>query len=151
MGGLDGADDLCQGLADDAALVGTFRAWLGDGVEGPVDRFTQSPSPYILTTGTIIADNWTDLVDGSLDAPIDVTETGGVPPMGNTTCGGSTVWTNVNTDGTTNSAHCDGWTNSAGTAARWGYSSASDGGWTAQCSGGGAVCVWVSPIYCFQQ
>jgi cysteine-rich repeat protein len=154
LGGLDGADDLCQGLADDAGLAGTFRAWLGDGDEGPADRFIRSPDAYVRTDGTMIAADWDDLVDGMIDAPISLTEAEGAPPTGNTTCNGggeSTAWTNVNANGTTNTAHCDGWTNAGGSGARWGYTTETSADWTDACSGVGPVCASVSPIYCFQQ
>jgi cysteine-rich repeat protein len=155
MGGLVGADALCQGLATAAGLPGVYMAWLSDGVDNPTTRFNQSAVPYVLVTGEQVADNWADLVDGSLDTAIDTTETGGAVPIGNTSCNGGgfpTVWANVTqTGGTANAGHCVAWDDANGQAAGWGLASDTTGWWTEWCSGGGAVCVWTSPIYCFQQ
>src|SRR5829696_1025127 len=77
LGGLSGADAKCQGLADAAGLPGSYQAWLSDSTSSPSSRFVPSTGPYQLINGTTIAANFTDLVDGTLLAPIDVTETGG--------------------------------------------------------------------------
>ena len=49
LGGLDGADDKCQGEADGADdLAGTYRAWLSDFTGSPSTRFeTQAAFPYV--------------------------------------------------------------------------------------------------------
>ena len=36
------------------------------------DRFTPSPGPYVRVDGVRVADDWQDLVDGELNAPINV-------------------------------------------------------------------------------
>jgi len=72
VGGVAGADTICQGLADTALLPGTFLAWISTshGNE-PETRFSRSTGNYVNTNGDVVADNWTDLVDGSaLDASI---------------------------------------------------------------------------------
>ena len=76
MGGLDGADAKCQALADAAGLPGTFKAWLSDSTGSPSTRFTQSTLRYVRVDGVKVADDWADLTDASLDAPINVTENG---------------------------------------------------------------------------
>ena len=72
VGGPEGADAICAGEAAAAGIDGEFKAWLS--VTGtPVgDRLTQSTVPYVLPDGTRIADDWNDLVDGSIQAPINV-------------------------------------------------------------------------------
>jgi hypothetical protein len=76
FGGLEGADALCASEALAAGLEGEFRAWLST-IGSPVaGRFTQSSVPYVLVDGTPIAENWEDLTDGSLLAPIDIDAAG---------------------------------------------------------------------------
>src|SRR5262245_59197581 len=93
LGGLVGADAKCQQLADGAQLPGAFKAWLSDSTTDARDRLTQATVPYIRVDGIQIADGFQDLVDGSLDAPINVTEQGDtVPPF-------QLVWTGTNEEG----------------------------------------------------
>ncbi len=92
LGGLSGADGECQALAGAASLPGVFKAWLGDNFSGPADRFTQAAVPYQRVDGVRVADDWADLTDDSLQAPINITETGGV-------FGGCCAWTNVLSNG----------------------------------------------------
>ena len=83
LGGLAGADAICQTRADSPgslAAPGTYKAWLSDATASPSTRFTQATVPYKLVNGTTVAPNWAGLVDGSLDAPIDVTEQGAALP-----------------------------------------------------------------------
>ncbi|MCA9650965.1 MAG: hypothetical protein KC501_13700 [Myxococcales bacterium] len=152
MGGLAGADAECQALANAAGLPGIYMAWLSTATESPSTRMTPSAQPYVRPDGVQVAPNWAGLVDGSLDAPINVTETGGAVPIGNTTCGGggfATVWSATNTAGNTaGGSNCSGWTSTAG-GSQWGRADQTSGSWTSWCSGG--VCTWLSPIYCVQQ
>ncbi len=79
LGGLTGADDNCQAEADDPASVvpsGTYLAWLSDGSDSPDIRFTKSAHPYILPDGTKIAEDFTDLTDGSILHTINIGSTG---------------------------------------------------------------------------
>jgi len=64
-----------------ASLPGTYKAWVSTNQANgtPATRFTQSATPYVLVNGTKIANNWADLIDGTLLAPINRTETGGNP------------------------------------------------------------------------
>jgi len=88
LGGLLGADAECQALAVAAGLPGSYMAWLSTDTESPSTRMTQSTTPYVRPDGVQVAPDWAGLVDGSLDAPIDVTEVGGAVPLGNTSCAG---------------------------------------------------------------
>jgi cysteine-rich repeat protein len=152
LGGLEGADAKCQARAEEAGLVGVYKAWLSVPGEGPSTRFTTWNRPYRLVDGTIIADNWADLTDGSLDAPIDRTELSSPAPTGNTNCGGGdqpTVWTSTDWDGTPGNVDaCAGWTTEDGSGA-WGRAGATNIFWTNWCSLG--PCSWISTLYCFQQ
>lgn len=82
FGGFAGASQKCQEAADTATLGGTWEAWISEGalftgdtsVVSPATHFTKSTVPYIRLDGIRVADNWTDLVDGYLTAPISITE-----------------------------------------------------------------------------
>ena len=82
FGGLAGADAFCQGLADAAALPGTYMAWLSDDSGSPSSRFAQSSEAYVLVDGTVVAHDWADLTDGDLQHPINVSELNGAAPAG---------------------------------------------------------------------
>jgi hypothetical protein len=79
LGGLTGADDKCQAEADGPAsivLSGTYLAWLSDGFDSPDTRFTKSSHPYMLPDGSKIAEDFTDLTDGSILHKINSDPTG---------------------------------------------------------------------------
>src|SRR5262245_61095552 len=76
LGGIAGADAICQSLAHAADLPGTYRAWLSDGNASPSTRFSRSTAPYTLVDGTLIAGNWNELTGGALQHAIDLAETG---------------------------------------------------------------------------
>ena len=54
LGGVAGADDKCQALADQAGLPGVYMAWIADSVpaSAPATRFFQAPSGLHSTAGT---------------------------------------------------------------------------------------------------
>ena len=108
LGGLTGADDKCQAEADSPASIvpsGTYLAWLSDGSDSPDTRFTKSSYPYMLPDGTKIAEDFTDLTDGSILHTIDIDSTG--KPLGL-----QFFWSGTNSDGTTvqHFVACYGWT-----------------------------------------
>ena len=76
LGGLAGADAKCPARADAAGLPGTYRAWLSTATESAGGRMTPSTLPYVLVNGVRVAANFADLVDGTLENPISVTEKG---------------------------------------------------------------------------
>lgn len=93
LGGLSGADQSCQTLADSTVLSGTWKAWLSDSVNNVNDRFTHSTYPYILIDETTkIADDWTSLTTSGLLSMINKNEK-------NKIVSNSNVWTNTNNDG----------------------------------------------------
>jgi len=97
MGGLAGADGMCQAEADDPASIvpsGTYMAWLSVGIDSPDTRFTKSSHPYVLPDGTKIAENYTDLTDGSILHALNVDATG-APVLGL-----QRMWTDTKSDGT---------------------------------------------------
>jgi len=81
LGGVSGADLKCRTLAQAADLAGanTFRAWISDGTQSPLTRFTQidvADAPYILLNGRIVAGTFTELVEQGPRTGISITETG---------------------------------------------------------------------------
>jgi hypothetical protein len=150
FGGFEAADAICQMEADAAGLSGEYKAWLSTTTEGPNTRFVHATVPYVLVDGTQVADNWTDLTDGTLHFPIGLTASGGTPVE-------DWVWTNTHTDGTPANAggadpdsdSCREWTS----AAPWhsavgGWSPAILMNWTYSA---GLVCSQEYRLYCFQQ
>jgi hypothetical protein len=143
LGGLAGADGICQtraGASGSLAAPGTYLAWLSDNTASPSTRFTQASVPYKRVDGTTIADDWSDLTDGSLDVPIAIDEAG--------TSRDSLILTATQENGTSPGfSTCTNWTTGAG-ATDGGRSSLSDRNWTVgltmNCNGG-------TRLYCFQQ
>lgn len=143
LGGIAGADDECRQLAELADLPGDYKAWLSDGGNSPSTHFTRSDQPYVLTDGTIIASNWSELTDGSLDAPINRTEFGQEVS--------SYVWTSTTaTSNVVNSnSVCFNWTDgSDNNSGSVGYTSDTNSGWSYAASD---TCSSSYHIYCFRQ
>jgi len=80
--GRDAADKICDKLADNAGLPGTYKAWISgetiDGVYQPFDDFSHASVPYVMPGSPvkIVANNWDDLVSGSLVTRIYINERG---------------------------------------------------------------------------
>jgi hypothetical protein len=158
MGGLTGADALCQARADAASLGGTFRAWLGDRTTSVGSRLTHSTVRYVLVDGSVVADDWTDLTDGTLDRPINLTESGGAPPTPVPfVLDEPTVWTGSNANGTILAGvdHCLDWmvaNDGMSHSMTEGRSDVATAAWSHSRSWSGGPCAsWQRPLYCFQQ
>ena len=149
LGSLAGADAICQGLADAASLGGTYKAWLSDSTSSPATRFTPWMGSYSRPDGVTVANDWADLTDGTLDAPIYVTELGQVNPTQRT------VQTSTDTQGfgvaTSPGSYCLDWTSSAGAGVATRTNGRSDqvsGDWT---NSGTSGCTNSLRLYCFEQ
>jgi len=126
LGGPTGADKICQMAANAQTLGGMWRAWISTPAASASARLTHATVPYRLLDGTKVANNWTDLTDGSLAHAIDLSE------QGNTLTGGE-VWTSTNSNGTAATPNgCKGFTSNAGGApyAEVGLLSSKTGTWT---------------------
>jgi IPT/TIG domain len=125
LGGLAGADAFCQSLASAALLPGVFQAWLSSSTDSPTTRLRQDLGPYTNTNGDLVANDWTDLTDGSLTNAIGYDELGAFTDL--------PVWTNTTLAGgpasTTNT--CGDWSTSDSTPfAIFGNSGATGPNWT---------------------
>jgi len=166
IGGLTKADALCQKLADDAGLRGTYLAWLSTDKASPASRFKKDGPGWALVDGTLVANDWADLTDGSLQHAIDQTEKGASAPTTSACSETMTpVWSQTTADGTFAYAgeptasdpkwDCGDWTSVPGTSQNnWGDAGASDGGWTrlGNCNTFGVACTNnLAALYCFEQ
>lgn len=162
LGGVTGADSICQARANSAGLAGTFKAWLsgGSSSSAPASRFTYSSVPYVRTDGVQVAADWADLTDGAIDAPINVDENG------NTPSGGNFVWSYTRINGTKglfdnpsyacygSDCHCANWTTTqtqgnpiqGSAVAQW---NEIDDDWTDYSYGN--FCGSEYRLYCFEQ
>ena len=145
LGGLDGADHICQAAAADAGLehADSFRAWIASKDGSPDTRMHKSTGRYVLVTGLPVAQSWDDLTDGTLENPINVTELG--------TLSENTVFTNTTPQGTLHPEpfDCDGWTSVSGDLLyRFGISAVTDERWVDYDMFGPDVCLGESRLYC---
>ncbi len=153
LGGPTGADALCQTEADSigSKVQGLpFKAWvsgLSTDFTAGGRTFVKSTLPYMLVDGTLVADNYADLVDGDdLVADIDV-DAGGI--------GFATlinVWTGISNAGLISPGDCNAWTSNLNTIEGYlGDSQQFWGTWTDQQLGFGSACDQPSHLYCFEQ
>jgi hypothetical protein len=163
LGGLAGADALCQKLATQTLRPGTFKAWLSSTATSAAQRLTHSTGPYVLVNGTRVAANWAGLTSGTLLSAINLTETGGPPPAGTLVCSSTNVgaaWTSTAADGTLATmlgATCADWgTSGLSTGALLGVVGPTGSGWTNGCGAqtagnNSAICAQTASLYCFEQ
>jgi hypothetical protein len=111
VGGLTGADAVCQARATSVSLTGTYKAWLSDSTDSPSTRFTRSTHPYVRVDGMVVATNWTELTSGSIQNVL-------LDEKGSAT--DALAWTNTTIDGSPggpggSNKNCSNWTsNKAG-------------------------------------
>lgn len=148
LGGLSGADAICNQRATEANLPGTYLAWLSDATNSPSTRFpTQSAGPYVRVDGTQVARDWADLTSGLIRSAIDRTELGAYVQSDRE------AWTNTSPDGTPSATSdgetCTGWTsNSPSLSGSVGETDEVDADWTDSHSD---PCDLPWRLYCFQQ
>jgi hypothetical protein len=150
IGGLSGADQKCQALAQAQSLSGTWVAWLSDSKTSAASRIAHWNTPYVLVDGsTTIANDWSGLTSGSLSHAIDHTEKNQTTSI--------TVWTNTNTNGSMYSGTvCGDWANTSGTVSNFhfGMATSSAAAWTlnSQSTYTGGFCNSITAgLYCVQQ
>jgi hypothetical protein len=142
LGGLTGADYICNTLAGAAGLGGTFVAWLSDSTADARDRLTGA-GPFVTLQGHTVATDVADLTDGLIGS-ISRDEYNDPPDI-------SGVWTGTNPDGTWYGLDCLGWTsnvNGGSVLGRRGNKATTSTSWT---SFSNNVCFSKRHLYCFQQ
>jgi len=137
---LQAADNHCSFLATIAGLPGTYKAWLSNSSTSAASRLTHSGAAYVLVTGAVVAFDFTDLTDGSIAAPIDLTQNGVVTSE-------TDVWTGTMASGASDGFSCTNWS-SAIVNAVTGSTTATDGSWSSDQT---QTCVGPRPLYCFEQ
>ena len=153
FGGLHGADALCSAAAAASQQPGdgSYRAWLSGGFESAANRLDHSLHPYIRPDLKVVADDWGDLTDGSLENPINITENGVTVGNGQDCFSSeSLVWTNTNAHGEVQgNDHCQDWTTSNfGQDGRAGVLTSFNDGWTNKCD---IECNKLARLYCIEQ
>jgi hypothetical protein len=151
LGGVTGADGKCQKLADDAKLLGTWRAWVSTPASSVDARFTKSTTPYVRLDGVKVAASYADLTaSGVVMASISVDEKKNVVTGGSS--GKALVWTNTSVAGASKdtSQTCAGWTVADNMTAVVGNALEDGAGWTALTNMFPA-CVTALRLYCFEQ
>jgi len=144
LGGLFGADNKCQQIAISRNLGGIWNAWLSDSNKSAGARLNHATKAYRTLDGKIVANNWNDLVDGSLDSPINVNEYGNVYGIA------TEVWTGTQADGSSASwSNCNNWTSTLSTVGGYrGVANSTDDHWTY----GNSPCNNPNGhLYCFEQ
>ncbi|MBL8179282.1 MAG: DNRLRE domain-containing protein [Bryobacterales bacterium] len=145
LGGLAGADAICNQEAAAAGKGGTFKAWLSTTTQSAAQRFVQSTVPIVRVDGALIAYDWADLTSGSIRAPINLTATG----ASITNPGPFSTWTNTTDTGAASSLDCVGWTSASSTLlGLGGVIVGTDASWTATVN---RFCSTQLRLYCIQQ
>jgi len=145
---IENADGLCQNLADNEELGGTYKAWLSTQTISIRDNLCHSTIKYRKVNNDGIANNWDDLTDGTLQSPINIDQ------KGNTPSGGLDVWTHTNLDGSSkgtsgSNTACNDWTTTdTNIRATIGDFNVIDSSWT---DAGTSRCSGRARLYCVQQ
>ena len=142
--GLEGADRLCNTVAQGAGVPGTYTAWLSSPTVDAIDRIQDVGPWYQITAdgGAIKTfNNRANMASAPL-AAIQYTESGIQVFSG-------AVWTGTDTGGRKTSQNCKGFTSQSPELGTTG-TIASTSGWTSN-GGAGANCSDDNYLYCFQQ
>ena len=152
IGGLAGADAQCQSLAAAAGHSGNFRAWLSTVSTPAWMRLDHSTVPYVLRSGAVVANDWTDFTSGTLRHAINESEGDAPPPNSTSLCNPLAVWTATDERGAEiGAADCNGWTDATDTQSPVveGVLAANSTVWSSFCRGNN--CSDHSPIVCIEQ
>jgi hypothetical protein len=143
LGGVSGADARCDAVAVSAGIDGTWHAWLGASDASPASRLEHADVPYERLDGVRIADDWEDLTDGTLAAPIVIDERGEV--IADST---DFVWTAADEAGAFDGfGTCVDWTNTDA-GGFLGDLTATDHNWAHV---GCQPCTEFAHLYCFEE
>jgi hypothetical protein len=148
LGGALGADGICNTLATQAGLGGTWMAWISDATTSPSQRFTKATVPYRRLDGVAVASSWADLTTGISNA-IDVDETNASHAADSSNA--SKTWTGTTVAGVLSTSSCGNFASNSSTTT----------GQVGHCTGTGTVnwtsayatetCSVPNHVYCFEQ
>lgn len=156
MGGLVGADRICQARAEAGGFWGSYKAWLSNSVDSPSSRFrctaaSCSAQGYERVDGVSLASDWTDLTTCSASTG-DCLAAALVLSEFNQPITSNPAWTNTRTDGSPGgitNVHCQNWTAGSNTEiGNTGFPELNDANWTAASAN---PCNKANALYCFQQ
>jgi hypothetical protein len=161
VGGLAGLDQECNESAAYGGLSGTFKAFVIDSKTDVFKRFSMEGGPFRTPSGTLVAFNWDQLINGDLRELIDEHEALGkdIPPaVPNPTaiCSGATtlVWGNIMKGGGIVAAeavdNCHDFTTSAATGRAYFGDYSSKTKWRYSC-GAAAGCGTRAHLICVEQ
>lgn len=145
FGGLDGADHLCNDLAQKNPIIfkRKFRAWLSSSNDDAKDRFQRGLGPYYRLDNVIVVVTGEDFIKGTLIHPIISDEDGFFRS--------SLVFTNTLPNGTkASSLDCNNWnSNKIYDYTFLGNSDKNDSRWTFDTKQ--SSCAVSRPIYCVEE
>ncbi|NCO03744.1 MAG: DUF1554 domain-containing protein [Alphaproteobacteria bacterium] len=142
LGGVSGANAICQKHADQANLPGRYLAFIADSLgNSPYKNFSRLSSSYdyILTNGSKITDGWNDLLD-DIEGIFNRDEYG--------IQHSKFAWTGARTNGTAHPNNCNNWTDSTASYTGAVGHAFSTGNWSAISV---QACSFLHPLICFQQ
>lgn len=146
LGGIAGANSICQSAATSAGLSGTYYAWIaGSYADDPYIRFNKTFDRYVLRNGTVVANDWYDLIDGTLTNPINIDQNGSTV-SGNVWTGSHYYGWGFNSTG--DGVSCLIWTAADTNTGYYGQVSQTNNDWSDKTT---SACTNSYHLYCFQQ
>jgi hypothetical protein len=146
LGGLAGADAICQARAQARNITGTFKAWLSTDTAEARTRLNAAPAVFYTRKnfGVVarVANSFADLTSGTRAMVIDANDLEGTSF--------TSVWTGTEPSGAAAGDQCSGWTSAAsGALGRFGRSNpTTTTDWTSEGSG---TCSLFRALYCVEQ
>jgi hypothetical protein len=145
LGGIRGADGICQGLAISAGLSGSFLSVLSDSSSDVSTRFTIN-APIHNTRGEVVVANSVNLWGGALDHAIRYDENGN---LASTHAWSGSSRYGIRRPSGSSLEYCDNWTNqSTGNTVSVGATTATDSSWIESTSYLG--CSVARSVYCIR-
>jgi hypothetical protein len=153
IGGVAGADTICQTLATAALLTGNYKAWLSDMQTHATNRVSHPLAGYQLVNGTRVANSYNGFISGALLHPINLNEKGVAAALATGNCVTPMTpfaWTNTTPKGLRNGMSCQNWSSALNTDDGAGGSPlAMDATWTNL--GCASTCDLNGSLYCLEQ
>jgi hypothetical protein len=144
MGGLDGADALCNAAAAEANLNGTYHAWLSSpgpvGAPAPISAVRRvTYSALARVDGVLVSNSLDELLSNDPLAPIARTAWNEPRDVA--------VWTGTNGRGSSSGTSCSSWATNTNAESAVVGDSGEIVGWT---DGASLTCDVPAALYCFQ-